>query len=222
MRLLAVWFIAITFITGNMSACAADKNNPYEGMYEVVAKPNKIFENKLEVTEIFLYTCPHCSDFEPIISKWVKERKPADVEFVKMPAPFNNSLIPITQAFFVAEQLNAVDKIHMPLFDAVQKQRRKDFLVLREQQDSSQAQHALKVFFKEHGISEEDFDNYYVSFEVDSKMRKATKLISDYEIKAVPTIVVNGKYRISSNVSRSKQFEVVEYLLEKERQAMAK
>src|SRR5690606_27669028 len=50
--------------------------------YVVIAggTPFKAGSDKIEVVEVFGYTCPHCSTFEPLVSAW-SARLPADVEF---------------------------------------------------------------------------------------------------------------------------------------------
>ena len=40
---------------------------------------------KIEVVEVFMYTCPHCYDLEPYLVKW-KATAPADVAYTPFPA----------------------------------------------------------------------------------------------------------------------------------------
>ena len=44
-------------------------------------------KGKVEVVEVFGYTCPHCAHFEPQVSAW-KARHTKDVNFVALAAPF--------------------------------------------------------------------------------------------------------------------------------------
>ncbi|HED18132.1 MAG TPA: hypothetical protein ENI74_01345, partial [Gammaproteobacteria bacterium] len=52
----------------------------------------------------------------------------------------------------------------------------------------------------------------------------AKQAASQYGIKGVPTMVVNGKYRTSASMagSNKKMLEVVDFLVEKERAAAGK
>src|SRR5215210_8275536 len=52
--------------------------------------------NKIEVIEFFSYACPHCHTLESPLNAWLK-RKPADVEFRRVPVIFNDSWTPFAQ-----------------------------------------------------------------------------------------------------------------------------
>src|SRR5574342_688552 len=54
---------------------------------------------KVEVIEFFWYGCPHCSSLQPSLRAWLK-RKPADVEFKRVPAVFQDSWMPLTKAYY--------------------------------------------------------------------------------------------------------------------------
>ena len=96
-------------------------------------------DNKIEVLEVFWYGCPHCYDFEPHIENWLKDL-PEDVEFRRMPGIFNKSWIAHAKAYFTAEKMGILDKIHSPLFTALHRERKriytedelKDFFVSRD------------------------------------------------------------------------------------------
>ena len=50
-------------------------------------QPLEPLDGKVEVVEIFGYTCPHCATFAPLMSAW-KSIAPADVRITYLPAPF--------------------------------------------------------------------------------------------------------------------------------------
>jgi len=54
---------------------------------------------------------------------------------------------------------------------------------------------AIERLFARFGVSSEDFNKTWSSFEVNSRMRKGGDLIRRYGVTSVPQIVVNGKYR---------------------------
>ena len=54
---------------------------------------------------------------------------------------------------------------------------------------------SIRNFFSRFNVSSEDFDKTWNSFEVDQKLRVANDIMRRYKIDAVPTVVVNGKYR---------------------------
>ena len=80
-------------------------------------------EGKVEVVEIFWYGCPHCFRLEPVVDQWL-EHKPDNVEFVRIPAVLGPSWELGARAFYVAESLDILDKIHAPLFDAIHVQKK--------------------------------------------------------------------------------------------------
>ena len=142
--------------------------------------------DKVEVLELFWYGCPHCYAFEPQLAEWVKH-KPDYVEFVRVPAVFAHNWEIHARAYYAAQQLGVLEKIHQPLFDAIHKQGRKVF-----------SEEEIGQFFVEQGVSAEDFKKAYSSFDVDTKTRHAIALTREYGITGVPALIVNGKYRSSA------------------------
>ena len=167
---------------------------------------------KIEVLEIFWYGCPHCYDFEPFINRWLSA-KPSDVEFQRMPAVFRPDWALHAKAYYTAEALGVLDKIHTPLFKAIHEDKRK-------LNDES----SLAKLFSEHGVSKEEFSTSFNSFTVESKTRQALHMVRQYGIGGVPAIVVNGKYHSSAAQAGSYEqlLKVIDYLVDKERQGLAK
>src|ERR1700741_4479777 len=67
-------------------ACSAGDGpfQPGKDYTELRAPQPKADPSKIEVMEVFAYSCPHCFHLEPEVEKWVK-KKPADVNFVRLP-----------------------------------------------------------------------------------------------------------------------------------------
>ena len=57
---------------------------------------------------------------------------------------------------------------------------------------------SIRKLFNRYGVSNEDFDKTWKSFEVNQMMRVSGDLVRRYNIISVPAIVVNGKYRTST------------------------
>lgn len=181
--------------------------------------------DKIEVVEIFWYGCPHCFSLEPYIVRWLKT-KPANVEFVRIPGlispkglkpdhpdylKFMAQLSPDwllhARAFYAAEALGVLDKVHEPLFDAIHGKRQ-----------PLTSPESLQALFKEHGVAEADFNKAFSNFAMDSKLRRAADLAIRYQIKGVPALIVNGKYRTSpyDAGSNATGMKVLEYLIAQE------
>ena len=162
--------------------------------------------DKVEVIELFWYGCPHCNAFEPLVQEWLK-KKPDYVEFVRIPAVFAQNWEVHARAFYAAQQLGVLEKIHKPLFDAIHVQSRKLFSV-----------EELTAFFVEQGVTAADFHKAYNSFDVDTKTRHAMALTREYGISGVPSIIVNGKFRSSAQQTGSLEnlLKLVDFLAAKE------
>ncbi|MBD3609616.1 MAG: thiol:disulfide interchange protein DsbA/DsbL [Gammaproteobacteria bacterium] len=163
--------------------------------------------NKIEVVEMFWYGCPHCNQFEPFINSW-KKRQQADVAFKRIPAIFNARWELHARAYFTAEVLGVLDKVHTPMFDAIHKQKK-----------TLATQAALAELFARHGVDKSQFNRSFRSFAVNSKVNWAKKLTKSYQIDGVPTMVVAGKYRTSASLAGGHQqvLNVVDDLVKQER-----
>ena len=198
------WLISILFLLVTPVWAGFDEGIEYKTVSPRVA--NHIDEKKSEVVELFWYGCPHCFDFEPDLHKWLKT-KPKNVNFVRMPAVFNKRWEMHARAYYTAEVLGVLDKIHQPLFDAMN---------LKKQKMASSGE--LAAFFVKHGVNKETFIETFNSFSVDSKVRRATDMTKRYGIDGVPTLIVNGKYRTSGSLAggRDKMLKVVDHLIKQE------
>jgi len=165
--------------------------------------------DKIEVVELFWYGCPHCYDLEPQVQAWLK-RQPEDVELVRMPAVLGPRWELLAQAYYTADLLGIVDKIHPALFKAIHE---KDMKINDEA--------SLQAFFVDQGVSADDFKKTFNSFAVAVKMNNSRQMTRRYKISGVPTIIVNGKYSTGARQAGSNEavFKVVDYLVQKERTA---
>jgi len=168
--------------------------------------------NKIEVLEVFWYGCPHCYYFEPTIEKWLEE-KAGYIEFIRMPGVLGKNWLPHARAFYAAEKLGVLDKIHHPLFDAIHKEKRK---IMDKK--------ALKKFFVEQGVNGDDFDQAFHSKEVEDSVRYAFTMGQRYALTGVPAVIINGKYGTSASMAGSynKIIDVVNTLAAKEHARMNK
>ncbi|MEM7027639.1 MAG: thiol:disulfide interchange protein DsbA/DsbL [Pseudomonadota bacterium] len=168
--------------------------------------------DKIEVVEVFWYGCPHCYDFEPYVEKWL-ETKPDDVELRRMPGVFRKSWIPHAKAFYAAEKMGVLDKVHQPIFEAMHKKRKKlnDF-------------DALEDLFSDQGIDSGEFKKAYNSDEVDTKVKQAYLMGQRYKVPGTPAMIVNGKYLVSGSSAGSfeNMIKVVTELADKERALAAR
>ncbi len=178
--------------------------------YQEITPPQPIQnQDKIEVMEFFWYGCPHCYSFEPALEHWLKTL-PDDVVFIRQPAIFSDLWGKHAKAYYVAEALEVVDKVHTDFFDAIQNKKQK----LTSEDD-------LAEFFVSHGVDEQTFRNTYNSFLVDAKVRQAKAMPPRYGITGVPAVIINGKYKTNGSLAKSQEnmINVINQLIEKERAA---
>jgi thiol:disulfide interchange protein DsbA len=154
----------------------------------VPAQPTGVAPGKVEVTEVFWYGCGHCFTLDPAIESWRAKGKAAYVEFVRVPAMWNDGTRMHARVFYTAELLGKLDELHTLIF--------REFHVAGNQLNSVDK---ISAFFQQHGVSKDEFTKAFSSFAVESKLQRADFLNRRYRIQSVPTVVVNGKY--STDVS---------------------
>ena len=162
-------------------------------------------KGKVEVIEFFWYGCPHCYDFEPELSAWVK-RQPKDVVFRRVPVAFRDDFMPHSQLFYALEALGKGDAFNEKVMYAMHKENKR---LLNENE--------IADWVASQGIDRNTFLATYRSFAVISKARAAKQLAEAYRIDGVPTIVMQGKYVTSPSIAgtKAKAIGVMDFLVEK-------
>ena len=179
--------------------------------YDVITPALRGKSDKIEVTEFFWYGCTHCYSFEPQIAQW-KKSLDDDVVVVGSPAMWNALMEVHAKAFYAAQVLGVLDKVHMPLFQAIN--------VDRKRLDSEDE---LAALFAANGVAREDFQRAFNSFGVGSQVRQANSRARSARITGTPAMMVAGKYRISTRKagSQANMLKLATFLIEKERAARA-
>ena len=150
----------------------------------VPAQPTSVGPDKVEVVEVFWYGCGHCYALDPALETWEAKNKPGFVEFVRVPAMWNDTLRIHARVFYTAELLGKLDELHTPIFREI-----------HNKNNMLNTVEKITAFFKEHGVSSDEFQKAFSSFAVESKLQRADFLNRRYRIDSVPAIIVNGKYK---------------------------
>lgn len=201
-----IWVLMV-FVFGAAPSMAEEYTENMH--YELVTPPQPTsVADKVEVVELFWYGCPHCYQFEPTLQKWIKA-KPANVAFVRVPGIFRPEWSVLARAYYTAEALGVLDKVHDPIFGAVHELKR-----------PLQSEDQIAAFFAEQGVKEEDFRKTFRSFAIETKVRRAQELSQRYGAKGVPTMIVNGKYRVSAGLpgvqTHANTVKIVDALIQRE------
>jgi len=195
------------------TACVSAEDSFVEGThYDVIAPTVRSrSSDKIEVVEFFAYSCGHCYNFEPLIEQW-KKTLPEGVVLMPSPAVWSPPMEPHAKAFYAAEALEVLDRLHPALFAAMHVDRKRL---------SSEGE--IREIFVANGVAGEDFDKAYNSFGVGSQVRQAVARAKGAKITGTPEMMVAGKYRISTRKagSQANMLKIADYLVEKELQASA-
>lgn len=179
-----------------------------------VLKPEQPVEaqGKIEVIEFFWYGCIHCYNLEPPLEAWLK-RLPADVQFRRVPAVFNERWGLDAAIFYALEALGLLEKLHAPLFDAIHRDR------LRTDNPA-----ALEQWLQRQGADPKRVIEALRSFGVQSKVNRARALTAAYRIEGTPAMAVHGRYTVSAEQARSHEgmLATVDHLIDLTRKQLAR
>jgi protein dithiol oxidoreductase (disulfide-forming) len=177
---------------------------------------------KVEVAEIFSYACPFCAQLNPLIQQ-LKKSLPANAQMVFVPASFipSEDWPMFQRATCTAQTLGIFDKTHDAMFDAVWKTGElaiSDPNTHRLKSPLPTIEDAAHYYNHVSGIPVDKFLDAAKSFAVDTQMRRDDALIIAYHVDGTPSLIVNGKYRITGQSAggMDKMIELTKWLVAKE------
>ena len=196
--------VALMFVSGSAFA-----QSPFvDGAdYQTISPAVKTSQpDKVVVTEIFWYGCPHCFRFEPYVERW-SASLPDGVVFEQVPSSLNPRWTEHARAFYAFKMMNALDQTHKALFDAIHLERQR-----------LNSLDTLAEFASNLGLDEKLFRENYFSFPVETQVRKNIQKEKRYGHSGVPAVIVNGKYLVSASLagSNERMIEIMNYLVAKE------
>ena len=176
--------------------------------YELVDNPTTVRDpSKIEVAEVFWFGCNHCYALEPYIARWKKDMS-SDVAFLKSPATWNEMLKTHANIYYTAKALVIEQQFVPAAFNTIQNEGR----MLTGGTE-------LEYYFKGFDIERDKYKAVSTSFGVRNAVDQADKKMKQWQVTGVPSLIVNGKYRVSASrsVRTDQLFDVVDFLIEKER-----
>lgn len=164
---------------------------------------------KVEVLEFFWYGCPHCNSLQPALRAWLK-RKPADVDFKRVPAVFQDSWVPLTKAFYSIDAMGLTEKLHHDVFAAI-----------HEQKARLQEPKVLFDWVGSKGVDKQKFIDTYNSFAVQGRAQRSIDMTRNYDIPGTPALAIDGKYltapsmtlKTDRSIDYDRFFQVVDQLI---------
>ena len=159
--------------------------------YRVIAPQPVQTSSGIEVIDFFWYGCPYCNSLQPALERWIS-RKPADVTVRRIPAVLRDSWAPHARAYYTLEALGEVERLHQRAY----------FSYHVEELAMSRAE-AMSEWAVRNGISRERWDTTYNSAAVQRKVEEAVELTRAYNVTGTPSLVVDGRYVTSGNMSET-------------------
>ncbi|MCS5712733.1 DsbA family protein [Candidatus Berkiella aquae] len=157
----------------------------------LVTELGKQYSTPIVVIEFFSYGCVGCFKLDPLIEAW-RSKLPANVSFLRIPVEFHAEWRNLTKAYYTALNLNAFDKIHVQLFDAIHSNKL-----------TSASDDAIREFFTNHGVDGKDFEKEFDSFNTNRKQKWAKSVTRAYRITAIPAFIVQGPQGIFVTTARA-------------------
>lgn len=194
--------IFVFFANTSQAEFVAGKN------YLVLDKPVETETgDQIEVRELFWYFCPHCFSVHPKLEEWSKTMD-SSAQLVLQPAVFPGWEFGST-FYYVLKELGELERLHSSLYNAIHVQK----LNLKTQQD-------FVTWLSLNGVDEDKANKVFKSFPVKVAVNKAKANTYKYRITGVPVFIVNGKYTVNATSAGSEEkiFEVIDYLIQKEKQ----
>lgn len=164
---------------------------------------------KVEVVELMWIGCPHCYDIEGDVEKY-KKNKADYVDFKQVPAMLNPVWSKDAEIYYIAQLLDpkGEKKLINKIMHAVHEQGRR-----------LKNEGAVKRYFAQLGVSEEQYNATKNSMAYKAKLNRARQIGAASQISSVPSFIINGKYRTSPYTagSEEKLFQLIEMLTKQEK-----
>ena len=172
-------------------------------------QPYAPLKGKVEVAEVFGYTCIHCAHFQPLISAW-KKKQPSYVRFTPVPAAFGGYWMPYARAYYAAAKLGVLAKSHDAMFKAL------------HEEGSLPIQNAstdeIAAFYAKYGANSKAFATAMDSPATDLLLERSREFATATGIEGTPTLVVNGRYRVTAR-SFEDALRITDWLVAREHAA---
>ncbi len=168
--------------------------------------------DKIEVIEFFYYGCPVCYELEPTLARWLFN-SPGSITLRRVPALSSDNWDNFAKLFYALEATGQLARLHWPVYDNFHF----DGIKLNEEP-------VMINWVSHNGVDKEKFISAYRSPEIQAKVVAAREMTRDYDIKGVPSIVVDGKFVTSARMAGGTRelMQLVDRLVEMARKERAK
>ena len=143
---------------------------------------------KIEVLEFFSWGCPHCNEFNPLITQWA-EKAPKDVVLKRVATGMGRTAwTNLARAYYALGSLGFADSLNAPIFHAIHEEHQPLF-----------DEGAITAWVGKHGVDPAKFRTAFDSFGVNTQLNQAEQMVENYKVDGVPSLAVGGKYMVLGN-----------------------
>lgn len=181
------WVLGVLLAAG----CAAAQAQPVAGRdYQQLSPPRPVSTGeRVEVIEFFYYGCPVCYEAQPHIARWLMRAGPG-LTLLRVPAVFTESSESFARTFYALGAMNHVARLHWPVYD----NHHFDGRQLNEEKN-------IVAWVGANGVDAARFAELWRSDAVKAQIDAAKKALVTYDVKGVPSFVVDGRYVTSARMA---------------------
>jgi len=187
-----------------------------EGRDYTVIDPARTWQpddGRIEVVEVFAYTCSHCAHQWPQIERWAGQL-PADVRFDLVPISIGrdderNGM----RAWFATEALGVMEHTHAATFAA--------FHEARQLPLSNPSLDEFVGFYASLGLDADALRAAMRSDETEHQITRALAFVRHAGVRSTPNVIVNGRYLVHGQ-DMAQVLANAGVLIERERAAAAR
>jgi len=200
------WFAGLLcFALAAFCTVAQPQSLPVAGRdYQELDPPRPVSTGeRIEVLEFFYYGCPVCYEAQPHIARWLMRAGPG-VALQRVPAVFTESSESFARTFYTLGALNHLARLHWPVYD----NHHFDGRQLNEEKN-------IVAWVGANGVDAARFAEVWKSDDVKAQIDAAKKALDTYDIKGVPSFVIDGRYITSARMAGGVRevMQVVEHLV---------
>ncbi len=177
--------------------------------YTVLSQPMTPLDknkDKIEILEVFSYTCNHCRDLDPIYRKHIKTFS-SDIAVRTEQVVWGDSDINLAKIASTVAQTKTKNQLNAAIFTAL-------FDEQINLTDPGTFQSWLK---KQPGIDTKNFLDIYNSFSTNADANRMKEFTTHYGINSTPRLIVGGKYQVTLISNFNQVMVVLDELIEKVR-----
>jgi thiol:disulfide interchange protein DsbA len=184
------WVLAAGLAVCLFAAGTALAQLPSKTQYTRLDPPRPVATGpRIEVIEFFYYGCPICYELQPHMSRWLIGA-PNYIAHRRVPVLSSEGWEPFAKLFYTLESMGELARLHWPVYDNFHF----DGVQLNQEK-------VMLDWVARNGIDRDKFAAVYNSDAIKAKLDETRALMKTYDVRGVPTIVVDGKYVSSARMA---------------------